>query len=350
MSRSNAREIVMHRSEYFIRRLTLAFLVVLGVTILTFVIARLVPSNPARLWLGPRATPEQIEITTTELGLDKPLYQQYLIYLKQVMRGDFGISLKSRQPIVNDVRVFLPATLELVLFSMAIAALVGIPLGVISSIHRNHIIDHIIRFFAVFNASTPVFWLALILQLLLVERLHLFPLGGRVSQDVSLFIPIQSITGFYLIDAPLTGNWQAFKDALVHLILPGLVLASGSIGIAIRLTRATLIEVLEQKYITMAWAFGLNPRLIYYRLALKNAIVPTLIVLGLSFVWSITGALLVEVIFQWPGLGNYLTRAVLNFDFPVIVSVTLVVSIFYVIVNLILDLIQMLIDPRIAVE
>jgi len=336
--------------EFFLKRLVLAVAVIIGVTIITFAIARLVPSNPARLWLGPRATPEQIEITTKQLGLDRPLIDQYFIYLKQVLRGDFGISLKSRQPILNDLRVFLPATLELVIFSMLLATLIGVPLGVISATRKNTLIDHIVRFFAVFNASTPVFWLALILQLVLVEKWELLPLGGRVSQNISLFNPVETITGFYLIDSTLTQNWIALKDALIHMILPGLVLASGSIGIAIRLSRASMIEVLEQKYITMAWSFGLKPRVIYFQLALKNAIVPTMMVLGLTFVWSITGAILVEVIFLWPGLGSYLTRAVLNFDFPVIVSISLVVSVFYVLVNLVLDLAQSLIDPRVAIE
>ena len=340
----------MTKLEFFLKRLVLAVAVIIGVTIITFAIARLVPSNPARLWLGPRATPEQIEITTKQLGLDRPLIDQYFIYLKQVLRGDFGISLKSRQPILNDLRVFLPATLELVIFSMLLATLIGVPLGVISATRKNTLIDHIVRFFAVFNASTPVFWLALILQLVLVEKWELLPLGGRVSQNISLFNPVETITGFYLIDSTLTQNWIALKDALIHMILPGLVLASGSIGIAIRLSRASMIEVLEQKYITMAWSFGLKPRVIYFQLALKNAIVPTMMVLGLTFVWSITGAILVEVIFLWPGLGSYLTRAVLNFDFPVIVSISLVVSVFYVLVNLVLDLAQSLIDPRVAIE
>ncbi len=340
----------MRKFEFVIKRLILAIAVVIGVTVITFITARLVPSNPARLWLGPRATPEQVELTSIQLGLDRPLYQQYFIYLGQVIRGDFGISIKSHQPIIKDIRIFLPATLELVFFSMFLAVIIGIPLGVLSATKKNTILDHVVRFFAVFNASTPVFWLALLLQLLLVEKYKILPLGGRVSQNISLFNPIETITGFYIIDSFLTKNWVALKDALLHLVLPGIVLASASIGLAIRLTRANMIEVMEQKYITMAWAFGLDPKLIYYRLALKNAIVPTLMVLGLAFVWSITGAILVEIIFLWPGLGSYLTRAVLNFDFPVIVSISLVVSVFYVIVNFLLDMLQAFIDPRIAIE
>jgi len=340
----------LYKFEFVVKRFILAIAVVIGVTIITFSIARLVPSNPARLWLGPRATPEQVELTAQKLGLDRPLYEQYFIYLGQVVKGDFGISIKSHQPIIKDIKIFLPATLELVFFSMLLAVSIGIPLGVLSATKKNTLLDHIIRFFAVFNASTPVFWFALILQLLLVEKINLLPLGGRVSQNISLFHPIETITGFYIIDSSVTQNWIALKDALVHLLLPRIVLSSTSIGLAIRLTRANMIEVMEQKYITMAWAFGLEPKLIYYRLALKNAIVPTLMVLGLAFVWSITGAILVEIIFLWPGLGNYLTRAVLNFDFPVIVSISLVVSIFYVIANFLLDMLQAFIDPRVAIE
>ena len=340
----------MNKFEFILKSGALAVGVIIGVTVITFIIARLVPSNPARIWLGPRATPEQVEITIRQLGLDRPLIQQYFVYLGQVIRGDFGISIKSHQPIIKDIKVFLPATLELVFFSMTLSVLIGIPLGVLSATYKNGALDHSVRFFAVFNASTPVFWLALILQLIIVEKLNLLPLGGRVSQEISLFSPIETITGFYLIDSALTQNWVAFKDASIHLILPGIVLATASIGLTIRLTRANMIEVLEQKYITMAWAFGLNSRLIYYRLALKNAIVPTIMVLGLAFVWAITGAILVEIIFLWPGLGSYLTRAVLNFDFPVIVSVSLIVAVFYVFMNFVLDLVQSFIDPRIVLD
>ncbi len=340
----------MGRAEYVLRRLFLAIVVLIGVSMLTFVIARLVPSDPARIWVGPRARPEQVEQARVKLGLDRPLYEQYLRYLGDVVTGNFGVSVKSHRPIVEELRVFLPATLELVIFSMVITVIIGVPLGVLSAAWKDSLIDHFSRIFAVTSVSVPVFWLALIFQLLFVRELGLLPLGGRVSRDISLFAPIQQITGFYLIDTAVTGNWVAFRDALVHLFLPSVTLASYGIGLSIRMTRANMVEVLEQKYIVAARAAGLKTRTIYFKLALKNAVVPTLMVLGLTFVWQITGAMLVEIVFLWPGLGTYLTNAVLNIDFPVIVSVALVVTVFYVFVNLVLDLLQALIDPRVSLQ
>lgn len=340
----------MGKGEYILRRLMLAVVVLIGVSVVTFAIARLVPSDPAAKWVGPRAKPEQVEEARVKLGLDRPLYEQYFRYLGQVMRGDFGISVKTHRPIVQELRVFLPATLELVLASMVFTVLIGVPLGVLAGVWKDSPVDHGSRIFAVFSVSTPVFWLALIAQLYLVQRLGLLPLGGRVSRDISLFSPIEQLTGFYLIDSAITGNWVAFRDALVHLILPALVLASYGIGLSIRMTRANMVEVMEQKYITAARASGLGRGTIYFRLALKNAIVPTLMVLGLTFVWQMTGAMLVEIVFLWPGLGTYLANAILSIDFPVVVSVALVVTIFYVLTNLVLDLVQAIIDPRVSLE
>lgn len=340
----------MGRGEYLVRRLLLAVLVLIGVSIVTFVIARLVPSDPAAVWVGPRAKPEQVAEARKKLGLDRPLHEQYIRYMGQVLRGDFGISVNSRRPIAGEIRIFLPATLELVIFSMGITILIGIPLGVLSAAWKDSPVDHFSRIFAVLNVSTPVFWLALLLQLLFFRQLGLLPLGGRVSRDIAVFAPIEHITGFYLIDCAATGNWSAFGDALAHLILPGLALASYGIGLSIRMTRASMIEVLEEKYITAARAAGLSRRTIFFKLALKNAIVPTLMVLGLTFVWQLTGAMLVEIVFLWPGLGTYLTNAVLNIDFPVVVSVALVVTVFYVATNLVLDLLQSVVDPRVTLE
>ena len=233
---------------------------------------------------------------------------------------------------------------------MALTIAVGVPLGVLAGVWRDTWVDHLSRIFAVVSVSVPVFWLALLLQLLFVRELDLLPLGSRVSRDISLFAPIKQITGFYLVDAAVTSNWIAFRDALIHLILPGLALSSYGIGLSIRMTRASMVEAMGQEYITAAWAAGLSRKTIYFKLALKNAIVPTLMVLSLTFVWQLTGALLVEVVFLWPGLGTYLTNSILNLDFPVVVSVALVVTVFYVLVNLVLDLFQVAIDPRVSLE
>lgn len=335
---------------YIVRRLATALLVLITVSIITFVIARIVPSDPAALWVGPRPTQEQIARARVRLGLDQPLYAQYLRYIGNLLRGDLGISVKTHEPIVRDLRTFLPATLELVLFGMLMAVTIGIPLGVLSGARRNSLLDHSSRLVAIAGVSIPTFWLGLLLQLFFHGRLDLLPLGGRVDQSITLYNPVRQITGFYLIDTLVTGNWTAFKDSLIHIILPAFTLATYAIGLTIRMTRSTMIEVLEEKYIVAARAAGLPERAVLFRLALKNAIIPTLTVLGLSFVYSLTGAILVEVIFSWPGLGTYVTNAVLNVDFPVIMAVTLVVTVFYVFINLFLDLLQAYLDPRVSLH
>jgi peptide/nickel transport system permease protein len=340
----------MQRLEYVLRRLVMAVFVLVSVSILTFLIARVVPSDPAAAWVGSHPTHEQIENARVMLGLDRPLYEQYLRYAGGLLRADLGNSIITHQPIATDLKTYLPATLELVLASLIIAVLVGLPLGVLSGARKGSWLDHTTRLVSVAGVSMPTFWLGLILQLIFFSWLGLLPLSGRVSTQVALFSPVEPITGFYTIDSILTGNWVALKDALWHLILPAVTLASFAIGLTIRMTRSTMIEVLSEKYIFAARAAGIPERTVLFVLTLKNAIVPTITLLGLSFVYSLTGAILVEVIFAWPGLGTYVTSAVLSLDFPVIVSVTLVVTVFYVLVNLLLDLIQAMVDPRVSLS
>lgn len=340
----------MHRWEYVARRLVMAVVVLLSVSVITFFIARVVPSDPAAAWVGPRPTQEQIARATKELGLDRPLYEQYLRFMGALLRGDLGTSVKTHQPIATDLKTFLPATLELVLAAMVMAVVIGIPLGVLSGAKKGGLLDHQTRLFSIAGVSMPTFWLGLLLQLLFFSKLGLLPLGGRISTEVALYHPVTPITGFYLIDTAITGNWVAFKDALLHIILPAFALATYAIGLTIRMTRSSMIEVLNEKYILAARVAGIPERTVLFTLALKNAIIPTITVLGLSFVYSLTGAILVEVIFSWPGLGSYVTDAVLNVDFPVVVSVTLVVTVFYVFINLFLDLIQAQLDPRITLK
>jgi peptide/nickel transport system permease protein len=340
----------MGKSEYIIRRLALAILVLVGVSIITFVISRLVPSDPASLHAGIRASKEAKEAARIKLGLDRPLYEQYFRYIGDVLRGDFGVSVRTHRPIIDDLRIYLPATLELVMVAMIITLMIGIPLGVLSGAWKDSPLDHFSRVFAVVNVSMPVFWLALLLQLLFVRQLGWLPLGARVSKEIAIVTPIERITGFYLVDTALAGNWAAFRDVARHLILPSLALASYGIGLTIRMIRATMVEVLQQKYITAAWAAGLTRREVFFRQALKNAIVPALMVLSLNFVWQISGAMLVEIVFRWPGLGRYLVDAILMIDFPIVVSVALVVTVFYVLTNLFVDLLQAVIDPRVSLE
>ena len=339
----------MQRLDYILKRMVMAIFVLISVSILTFFIARVVPSNPAAAWVGPHPTKEQIEKATLELGLDKPLYVQYQRYMQDLLSGDLGTSVRTHQPILSDIKTFLPATLELVLIGMLIATLVGIPLGVISGAFKGSWIDHLTRLVSIAGVSMPAFLLGLLLQLLFFRQLGLLPLGARLSTEVALFDPVTPITRMYLVDSVVTGNWTAFKDASIHIILPALALATYPIALAIRMTRSTIIEVLNEKYIMAARISGIRERTVLFMLALKNAIVPTLNALGLAFVYSLTGAILIEIIFSWPGLGTYVTNAVLGVDFPVIVSVTLIMTVFYIAINLILDILQAFIDPRVSI-
>ncbi len=231
----------MQKLEYLIRRLLLAALVLLSVSIITFVISRVVPSNPAALWVGPRPTKEQIAAAEIKLGLDKPLHIQYFIYMSDLLHGDFGVSVESHQPILTDLKTYLPATLELVITGMIMAVLIGIPLGVLSGAKKDSLLDHTSRLLAVAGVSMPTFWMALLLQFLFFGRLKLLPLCNRVARDISLFHPIQQMTGFYVIDSLVSGNWEALRSTLVHLILPAFTLSTYAIGLTIRMTRSTMI-------------------------------------------------------------------------------------------------------------
>jgi peptide/nickel transport system permease protein len=247
-----------------------------------------------------------------------------------------------------DLREYLPATLELVMVSMLLALVVGIPVGVIAGARPNGVFDNVTRVVSIAGVSIPIFWLALLLQLLFFGYLKWLPLGGRVDNNVALNYPLQQITGFYLIDSVVTGNWVAFRSTVLHLILPGFCTATYPIGLAIRMTRSCMVEVLSEPYITAARASGIPRRAILFKLALKNAIMPTLTVLALSFAYSITGAFLVELVFLWPGVGKYVAEGVLSVDFPVIIAVTLVVTVIYIVVNLVVDLLQAGLDPRVT--
>ena len=337
----------MSKTRYILRRLLLAIVVLVGVMQLTFIISRVVPSDPAALYAGPRPNAQQIATIRVKLGLDQPLPAQFARSVGSILQGDLGQSFKTRRPILDDLRAFLPATLELVIAATLLAIVVGIPVGVISAASRGRAFDVFSRLFSVGGVSIPSFWLALILQLVFFSALNWLPLGGRLDNKTALLNPIKTVTGFYTIDAPITGNWSAWVDALRHLILPTVVLATYPVGLTIRMIRAAMIEVLAEPYITAARAAGLPTRAILFRFALKNAIVPTLTVLGLSFAYSITGAFLVETVFLWPGVGKYVTDAVLNVDFPVVMAVTLVVTVIYIAINLLTDLLQAMIDPRV---
>lgn len=335
------------RRRFFARRIALAALVILGSVSVTFIITRIVPSDPAARWAGPRATVEQVAIARERLGLDRPLYDQYLSYLGDLSRGDLGVSFSSKREILADLGDKLPATLEPLILAIILAFVVGIPIGVLAAARPGSVFDQVSRLLSIVSVSMPTFWLALLLQLLFFKQLGWLPLSGRVSDQIALTNPVQPITGFYLIDTAVAGNWAAFGDVGLHLVIPTLALAAYPAGVAIRMTRAAMAEVLAERYILAARALGIAERSILFRFALRNAVLPTITVIGLAFAYSITGAFFVEVIVSWPGVGGYAATAVSNLDFPVIVGTTLVVTVLYVVINLVVDLVHAWLDPRI---
>lgn len=334
-------------TSYIVRRLLLAVLVVFGVLVVTFLLTRVVPSDPAARWVGPHATAEQIAAARVELGLDKPLPVQFWRYISGLLRGDWGVSIRTHQPVLRDLATYIPATLELIIFGMFLAVLVGLPLGVLSAARNNTPIDHVSRLISIAGVALPTFWLGMILQLIFFKQLHWFPLSDRLDMMVEILSPVRKITGFYIFDSLVTGNFVALKSALWHIFLPGLTIAAYPLGLTVRMTRATMLEVLSEDYIRTARAYGVPELKVHGVLALRNAFGPVLTVLALTFAYSLVEAFLVEAIFTWPGLGYYAANAIMTVDYPAIMGVTLLISLTYVILNLIVDITLALLDPRI---
>ena len=332
--------------KYILKRLLTGILVLLGVITITFIMARVIPSDPAAKWVGPKATPEQIALAKIELGLDKPLPVQYVNYLRDLLKGDLGRSLRTKQPITQELAEYIPATLEIVMIGFIFAVIIGIPLGIYSAKKKDKMLDHVSRFFSIGAVSLPAFWVALFMQLVFYKNLGLLPLGGRMSIETSIFYTIPDITGLLLFDSLITGNFAVFKDALVHVLLPGIAISLYPIGLVARMTRSALLEVLNEDYITSIRSYGISEAKVLWRFALKNTLGPTATVLTLSLGYTLVNTFLVETIFSWPGLGNYVATAVTTLDYPAIIGVTIFSATCYVILNLIADLIIAL-DPRV---
>jgi len=340
----------MHKIEYILRRILTSILVLLGVSVITFALARVVPTNAAALYIGPRARPADIERVSHQLGLDRPLPVQYAIYMRDLLHGDLGTSIGTKRPVTQEITERLPVTLELLLVAMLVATLVGVPLGVLSARWQGKAPDILIRTISIVGVSMPAFYLGLLLQILFFRNLDWLPLAGRIDSNLRFTSPVEQITHFILLDTILTSNWVAFKDALLHIILPAMTLAAYPVGLISRMTRAAMLEVLEQDYIRTARAYGIKETVITYLYALKNAISPTLTVIGLTFAIALTGTFYVEIIFNWPGLGLFTVRSLLNVDYPAIMGVTLFGAVGYVAINLVVDLLHSWVDPRISLH
>jgi ABC-type dipeptide/oligopeptide/nickel transport system permease component len=329
---------------YLLRRLVGAVAVLFGVVTGTFVLSHVVPSCPACAVAGLRAGPEQIKATAHALGLDRPVYEQYITYISGLVHGDFGISYASRQPIGPAILTYLPATLELVVYAFIIYAVLGVGLGLIWAWRGNRPESWLIRLFSMLGTALPVFWFAMMLQLWLGSALGWFPITGRIDGD-----PPQTITGFYTIDALLTGNLNAFSNAAWHLVLPVTALVMWLFAVATRLTQKSVVEEMQMPYVRTAIAKGAGTRRVMLGHVFRNAINPVITMLGLQFGWLLGGTVLVEVVFSWPGIGTYMFNALQTFDFPAIMAVTVVITLAFVLVNLVVDLIYPIVDPRIRV-
>ncbi len=318
-------------------------LVVAGVCVITFIISHLIPGDPARLLAGDRASDEIVQHIRQQLGLDLPLWQQFIRYVQQLLHGDLGTSIRTGRPVLDDLRAFFPATLELAFCALLIALLVGVPLGVLSAVYRNRWLDHLVRLLALTGISIPAFWLGLGAIVLFYGKLNLLPGGGRLDDWLD---PSTRITGFYLVDALLEGNTEVFMNALQHLILPATTLAFVHLGIVARQIRSAMLEQLSEDYIRTALASGLPKFTIVVRYALPNALIPSVTVLGLALGDLLYGAVLTETVFAWPGMGAYVVSSIQALDFPAVMGFAIVVSFAYVLVNLFVDLLYLWIDPR----
>ena len=327
------------------KRLLGLLLVVFGVSLITFAISHLIPGDPARLIAGDRASDELVAGIRHQLGLDLPLYQQYGRYLLDLVQGDLGTSIRTNRPVLEDLQAFFPATLELAVVALFLAIVVGVPLGVLSAVYHNRAIDQIARTLAVTGISTPAFWLGLGAIVLFYGHLGWLPGGGRLSEGLA---PPTTITGFYLIDALLAGNFSLFVDALKHLILPAATLGFVTLGVIARQIRSAMLDQLGEDYIRTARAYGLSRWTVILRHALPNALIPSVTVLGLTLGDLLYGAVLTETVFAWPGMGAYVVKSIQSLDFPAVMGFASLVSFIYVLLNMAIDLLYRVIDPRIG--
>ena len=321
----------------------------IGVTLVAFLLTNLVPADPVSAALGDRAAadPDVVEAFRRRHGLDQPLPVQYMTYMRNLVSGDMGISQQTRRPVADDLRQFIPATLELAFVALFIAVVLGVTLGTLAAVYRNRWIDQVLRVFTLTGVSMPLFWLALVAFYLFSFRMGIFPGIGRL--DPGMPRP-PAVTGMYTIDSALAGDWVTFRSAVGHLLLPALVLAAYTVSLLPRFTRSAVLEVLDNDYVRTARAKGLPGSVVVLRHVLRAALVPIVTVAGVMFGSVLSGTVLVEAIFAWPGVGQYAFRSATNLDLPAIMGVALFVGFVYVTINFVVDLLYGVIDPRIRLE
>jgi peptide/nickel transport system permease protein len=331
---------------FIIRRTLVVIPTILGITVIIFMMLAITPGDPAELLLGERATKDSLAAMREYLGLNKPLYVQYGMFLKRVAKFDLGETIWTRQKVSIEIMERFPATIELTLAAMMISTFLGIILGIISATKQYSWFDYASMLGSLMGVSMPVFWLGLMLMLIFSLTLGWFPMSGRLGVDIDLTI----ITNFYVLDSILTRNWIALKDALMHLALPATALSTIPLAIVARMTRSSMLEVLRQDYIKTARAKGLSEVKIVLKHALRNGLIPVVTVVGLQFGILLGGAILTETVFAWPGVGKWLFEGVVKRDYMVIQGGTLLVATIFVIINLIVDVLYAIINPRISVK
>lgn len=336
----------MERLKFIGKRLIYLVVMLFGVATLVFILTKMIPGEPTVANLSQRALndPEVVAAYRAKYGLDQPVFVQYILYIKNLLHLDLGTSIRTNKPVLDELARCYPATIELALFAIILAALLGILFGVISAMKRNSILDQMVRALSVTGVSIPSFWFALLVLYFFYYKLHIFPGPGRLSNS---FSAPATVTGMYVIDSLIEGNPAKALDALQHLILPGLVLAAFTMGLITRTTRSNLLDVMSTDYIRTARAKGLSRVGLIVRHALGNALIPVLTVIGLGLGNLLGGMVLVETIFNWPGVGQFAYESVLSVDYPSIIGVALLIALNYMVINTVVDILYGVIDPRV---
>ena len=332
---------------FLIRRLALLLLVLLGLSGLTFALSHLVPTDPARAALGFDAAPDMVQQYRREMGLDRPLPVQYALYLRNLLRGDLGVSIMTRRSVVEDLGKFLPPTVELTLVSLLLSVTVGGALGVLAAVRRGGPVDVLATAGPVAQLSVPVFVMGLLLLLVFYRWLGWLPYGGRLGSSM---VPPPPITGLYTVDSLLRLDFPTFRDAMAHLVLPAVALSNLTLAEMTRITRSAVLDVLGQDYVRTARSKGLAERAVIWRHVMKNAAIPVLTVMGLRIGFLMGGAVITETIFAWPGIGRYAWEGARNVDLNVVMGVTLVLALAYALINLLVDVLYSVLDPRVRLS
>ncbi|MBN1318852.1 MAG: ABC transporter permease [Anaerolineales bacterium] len=336
----------MNLTRYIAQRLLLIIPMLVGITLIVFIVSNLVPVDPLAVILNPKSmsNPEIRQAAIQKWGLDKPLPLQYLSYIVNLARGDMGISFKSRRPVIQDLADYLPATIELAVAALFYAIAVGLPLGSLAAIYKGRWVDHLARIFSLLGASMPPFWSGLVVLYLFYFRFGILPGPGQI--DPKLAEPV-AYTGLLLIDSVLSWDATILTSALSHLVLPAVILGWFSLALIARVTRASLLEVMDMDYIRTAYAKGLCPRRVFLTHAIRNALIPTITILGLEVAWLLTGSIMTEIVFAWPGIGYYAVEAARNLDYPAVMGTTIVFALIYMASSLVVDITYGIVDPRI---